>query len=113
MAAAIRLAHCLPDSFVRQMTIHQFIETHSLSPVQLGDRKPAVLLMGDRDDPRRSEDCYEFYRNADRTIWVSINRTQNWFRIVYHDLLMVYSDWENPALNYELAPLETDQQPGS
>ena len=94
------------------MTIQQFIEKHSLSPVQFGDCKPAVLLMGDRDDPRRFEDCYEFYRNADRTIWVSINRTQNWFRIVYHDLLMVYSDWEKADGNYELRPLVTHQQPG-
>ena len=69
-------------SFGHQMTIQQFIEKHSLSLVQVGDLKPAVLLMGDRDDPRRFEERYEFYRNADRTIWVSINRTQNWFRIV-------------------------------
>jgi hypothetical protein len=94
------------------MTIQQFIENHSLSAVEFGDLKPAVLLMGDRDDPRRFEDFYEFYRNADRTIWVSINRTQNWFRIVYHDLLMVYSDWEKADGNYELAPLVPDQQPG-
>jgi hypothetical protein len=94
------------------MTIQQFIEKHSLSPVQIGDWRPAVLLIGDRDDPRRFEDHYEFYRNADRTIWVSINRTQNWFRIVYHDLLMVYSDWEKADGNYELAPLVPDQQPG-
>jgi hypothetical protein len=94
------------------MTIQQFIEKHSLSPVQFGDLKPAVLLMGDRDDPRRFEDSYEFYRNADKTIWVSINRTQNWFRIVYHDLLMVYSDWEKADGNYELRPLVTHQRPG-
>ena len=95
------------------MTIQQFIEKHSLSQVQIGDCKPAVLLMGDRDDPRRFKDSYEFYRNADRTIWMSINRTQNLFRIVYDDLLMVYSDWENAALNYELRPLVTYQQPGT
>src|ERR1700693_826326 len=96
---------------MEKMTIEQFIEKHSLSPLQIGDWKPAVLLTDDREDSRRFDERYDFYTNADRTIWVSINRSRNEFRIVYHDLLTVYSDWENAVVNYELAPLVTGQQP--
>ncbi len=90
------------------MTIEQFIEKHSLSPVEIAWR-PAVFLTGDRDDPARFDDRYEFYASPDRTIWVSINRTRNRFRVVYHDLLTVCSNWEIASgANYELAPLVTD-----
>jgi uncharacterized protein YegL len=95
------------------MTNQDFIKKHSLSVVQIGDWRPAVFLMDDdRDDPRRFDDHYKFYANADRTIWVSINETRNRFRIVYADMFVVYSNWERTDRNYVLAPLVTDPPPG-
>ncbi|HXX42175.1 MAG TPA: hypothetical protein VEI58_07900, partial [Chthoniobacterales bacterium] len=77
------------------MTIQQFIAKHSLSPVQLGGWRPAVFLTDEPDDPARGfDDQYEFYANADRTIWVPINRTRGVFRIVHADMLMAYTNWE-------------------
>jgi hypothetical protein len=94
------------------MTIQQFIEKHSLSTLQLPGWKPAVFLTDDGDDPNRLDDRYHFYANGDRTIFVSINTTRNRFRIVYADMLLLYSNWERVGVNYELAPLITEQLPG-
>src|SRR5579864_8277662 len=99
------------------MTIQQFIEKHSLSPVQFGGFRPAVLVDPDADDKDakradRFDEEFEFYASPDRTIWVSINRSRNRFRIVFAELLLIYSDWRNAAVNYELEPLITEQLPG-
>ena len=94
------------------MTIQEFIEKHSLSPVQIGPVKPAPLVNGEEKDADRFDDTFEFYSNPGRTIWVSMNRTRNRFRIVFHDLVSIYSDWRSAAVNYEQAPLIDERQHG-
>jgi hypothetical protein len=90
------------------MKVEEFIQKHSLTQIELPDWRPALLLMDDdRDDPRRFDDKYEVYTNGDQTIWVSINRTRNRFKVCYHEFLTACTQWENVLMNYELGPMVT------
>jgi hypothetical protein len=95
------------------MTIQQFIEKRSLSRMNLGAWKPAMFLMDDEGEVERFRDQYEFYANADKTVWVSVNRTRARFRICYCDLLTVWTEWHNAASNFELEPIEGVPQPAA
>jgi len=92
------------------MTAQEFIEKYSLSPVQFQAGAPVVLLQDENEQQGGKSlfDRYEFYANADRTIWLSINRTRNLFRICFHDLVSIWSDWRSLGVNYELQPLKAD-----
>jgi len=91
------------------MTIQQVIEKYSLSPMQFPSGwKPAMFLMDDDAAKDSFDDRYEFYANAEKTIWVSVNRTRQRFRICFCDLVNLCSDWRNTEINYELDPIKAE-----
>jgi len=92
------------------MTIKEFIAKYSLSPMQFPPPgwKPAMFLMDDDAAKESFDDRYEFYANAERTIWVSVNRTRRRFRICFCDLVTICSDWQNAEANYELEPIKAE-----
>jgi hypothetical protein len=67
----------------------------------------------DRRDPSAPLPVYEIYANADKTIWVSLNKNRNRFRICYCELVNVCSDWENAAMNFELEPIQAVPRPAA
>ena len=73
--------------------------------MQIHGGVPAIFLMDDEEAKNSFSDQYEFYSNADKTIWVSVNRTRRGFRICFHDLVNIWSDWRGTEMNYELAPI--------
>jgi hypothetical protein len=92
------------------MKIQQFIEKYSLSQVQFPAPgfKPVMFLMDDESAKESFDDRYEFYANAEKTIWVSVNRTRQRFRICFCDLVTICSDWQNTEVNYELESIKAE-----
>ena len=49
------------------MKVEEFIQKHSLTPIELADWRPALLLMeDDRDDPRRFDDKDQLIQTGTR-----------------------------------------------
>ena len=87
------------------MKLDDFISKHSLSPIHFPTWKPAMLLMPD-EAGEQFFDRYEFFANSDKTILVSLNRTRSRFRICYYEMVVVCSDWENAAHDFQLEPIQ-------
>ena len=93
------------------MKLQQFIEKYSLLPMHFPSGwKPTMFLMEDEPQRNSFDDQYEFYSNADKTIWVSVNRTRHRFRICFCDLVSICSDWRNTEMDYELELIEAVPQ---
>ena len=92
------------------MKIEDFIDKHGLDlcPVFLSDhtakmRYPDGLTKTAAKSllPSKREHWFEVYANADKTLWVSLNRTERTFRILFCEIVPMASDWENADLDYE------------
>jgi hypothetical protein len=91
------------------MKLQQFIEKHSLSPMQFSsDWTPAMFLMDDEESRRSFSDQYEIYANAEKTIWVSVNRSRGRFRICFCDMVNICSDWLNAEIPHDLEPIQAE-----
>ena len=94
----------------QSMTLHEFIEKHSLVLMKTTEPIPATFIMTKGDDPRRAaDDKYEIYSNGDASLWVSVNRTLNYFRVCYADFAMICSDWLDVSRDYAPLPLKVAQ----
>lgn len=68
------------------MTLQDFMKKYAMSRMKLSGPAEGSLLMNRNDGEEfSSDDAYEFYANAEKTLWVSVNRTRRRFRLCFHD----------------------------
>jgi hypothetical protein len=98
------------------MTIDDYIKKHGLTlwrtwptpPNLYGPWTPAVFLSYEQNgktiDFEHGEKI-DIYANTDKTLFVAMNVTRGLFRIVHHELLVLYSPWERINVNYQVDPI--------
>lgn len=91
-------------------TLVDYIKKYDLQPWRQYPSNPpslfgawiANLYVKRSDEDRWEDDRFEILANADKTRFVSINKTRQLFRIIHHELAVIKSDWEDVNTTFML-----------
>ncbi len=87
------------------MTVNDLIKKHQLEqvPHTLKADTPTAIEpkhIPSTMQPKAASNDYIVYSNNDQSIWITLDRSRNLFKIMYAEIVILESDWLDASIDY-------------